>query len=364
MQRKKTRHPRSRLKLVIFTSIPTILLLLLIELVLHSIGIPYAPDALLRPHFVGMNSGMEETDAFLDELEGGAFYQSFPHEKGRGVFRVAILGGSSVEKLGNAGLLQEKLLSANVAEKVEVLNFGLCGCGTDRALVSAAQALELDVDAILLYAGHNEFISESNYKTYKQPVWFLRSSRLLQLIAGNPWKPEPGRLYSHEQKEAVYSQFRKNLKLLNTMTEKAGVPLIWGTVASNLNAEPLLYDSEWYDPSELPQEPILEFRKGQRLLDLHRYQDAKHTLQKAIANSSRPFRATWRINQILRETAEELSVPVADVEQRVEENAPHGIPGWELFFDHCHLTLWGDTILLETFAEVLIKHHRAGIVAR
>jgi hypothetical protein len=148
------------------------------------------------------------------------------------------------------------------------------------------------------------------------------------------------------------------------MTKKAGVPFIWGTVASNLNDEPLLYHSEWYDPSELPQEPILEFREGQRLLVLQHYQAAKETLQKAIANSSRPFRATWRINQILRETAEELSVPMADVEQRVNQNAPHGIPGWELFFDHCHLNVWGDTILLETFAEVLINHHRAEIVTR
>jgi hypothetical protein len=298
---------------------------------------------------------MIETDAYLDSLEGGAWYQAFPLRKAPKVFRVAILGGSTVKAFRNAKLLQQRLVESGIADRVEVLNFGVCGCGTDRAVVSARQALQLDVDAILLYSGHNEFISESNYKTYQQPGWLHRHSRLIQLCAGDAWQAEPGRLYTEQEKETVYARLRENLREIRAMARKADVLLIWGTVASSLTAPLVPYTRGLYDLSELPEEPNKEFNRGLELLAQGHYEDAKEKLQRAIADCPRPWRATWRTNLILRETAEELAVPLADVERRAYEVAPHGIPGQDMFYDYCHLHARSNPVVLEALAEVLIR---------
>lgn len=357
---------RSKLKLAAFAAVPTLAALLLVELALQWLGIPYSPDALLRPHFVAAGDGRIATDSFLAyEVEGGAYYQTFSKQKPPKTFRIAILGGSSVFLLQDAARLQRRLVDAGVAEQVEVMNFGLCGCGTDRAVVSARQALQFDIDAMLVYSGHNDFISESNYKTYRQPGPLRRYSKLVQLCTGNPWLPEPGRFYSEAEKDEVYRQYEQNLRAIHAMTKEAGVPLIWGTVSPNLILPPMVYTSPEYDGLEVPQAPLEEHRRGLKLAEEEKFDEARRPLEQGIADSPRPWRATYRNNRILRDTAAELSIPLADVEQRVIDETPHGLPGLNmmqkyrhlegLFNDHCHLNQRGNEILLDTFADVLIE---------
>jgi hypothetical protein len=363
--------------LVVFSTITLLLVVVVLaaaELFLQWRGFPYEPSSLLGPHFVDAGGGMLETDPFLvHQVETAANYQKFSRKKPPDTLRIAMLGGSSVCLLEDARLLKQWLVAAGCAaseDNVELLNLGVRGCGSDRAVVSARQVLNYEVDALLLYAGHNEFISESNYNTYRQPGWLARESKVVQLLAGNPWRPEPGRLYSKEGKQQVYKQFEQNLRSIEAMARDAGVPLVWGTVSANLALAPKIYDSTMYPPAEVPQEPWREYKKGIDLLTQSRFDEARAAFQKSIDDSPRPFRATTEINEVLRATAAELSVPLADVERRVIERAPHGIPGIDcpkgpefdkyrkldgLFTDHCHLNQRGKRILLDAFAQVLVE---------
>ena len=193
---------RNRLKpLPVFSAITALLVLAVLvgaEIYLQSIGFPYDPSALLRPHFISAGDGLLETDRFLSkEIDIGVYHQKFSVKKPAGVFRVALLGGSSVNYLSEAPRLKQRLVEAGVAEKeglVEVINLGMGGCGSDRAVVSARQILKYDLDAMLVYSGHNEFISQSNSRSYRQPNLLMRS-RVAQLCFGNPWHPDPIRFY-------------------------------------------------------------------------------------------------------------------------------------------------------------------------
>jgi len=340
-------------KLLLLAGMPVVLVVLAAELVLHLAGFPYDPETLLRPHFVPAEKGWMVTRPLLSRIEASAHMQRIRKKKDAGVYRVALLGGSSVRMLGGAGPLEERL-GQDLWKDVEILNFGICGCGTDRALVAARQALQLEADAILLYSGHNEFVSESNRKTYRQRPWLHRRSKILQLCIGNAWIPVPGKLYSPAEKEKIYEQFEANLRELAAMCREAGVPLVWGTVPSNLRIPLMVYAREKHDRAELPAEPMTEFQRGAALFSQGRYPEARSVLQQAIAASPRPWRATWRNNRILREVARELSVPLADVEQRVTNAAQQGIPGNDLFDDCCHLNERGYLIMLKTYAETLV----------
>ena len=315
---------------------------------------PNTPAALRRPHFVVRADGMIETDVFLSCKIGYAHHQAFPMRKSKDTFRVALLGGSSIEALGDADRLKDSLVAAEVAERVEMMNFGLCGCGTDRVLLSAAQAIKLGADALLVYSGHNEFIDESDPATYRKPGWFHRHSRLYQMWAGPAWVPEPGRLYSDEDKEAVYEKFRGNLLELVRRARAEGKMLVLGTVACNFLTPPVPYTLDIYDASRLPHQPVATYKQALIHLSAGRISEADAALQEAVSACPRPWRVTERMNGILRQIAREHGVPMADVETQVRRRSPHGIPGYDLFEDHAHLNETGNTILMDVFAATLV----------
>ena len=366
---------QSNLKPLLFSSIITLVMVLIVlavaEFYLHSAGFPYDPDSLRRPFFVDADDGMIETDPLFSQIdiETKGHKQKFSIKKPANTIRIAILGGSSVYRLGETVQgLKNRLAAAGITENIEIMNLGVCGCGTDRALISARQVLEYDLDALLVYAGHNEFISESNRETYRQPSWIQRNSKVLQLF-DNPWRPEPGRLYSAAEKESTYRQYEKNLREIASLAQERKVPIVFGTVSANLVIPPKVYDAGLYQQSAVSPESGQHYKRGIGLLAEERFEEAKNAFQQSFAASDRPWRATTRNNEILRTTAAELSIPLADVEQRVIDQAPHGIPGintiakvypeydgLEGFFDdHCHLNVQGNEILLDTFAEVLIE---------
>lgn len=376
--------PRGRClrPLLVFGAITFVLVVIVLavaEVTLQSIGFPYTPETLLRPHFVDAGNGRIKTDPVLaHEIEVGVRDQTFSRAKPKGVFRVAILGGSSVYLLKDAQRLKQRLVRAGFAtseEQVEVMNMGMGGCGSDRAVVSARQVLRFDLDALLLYCGHNEFISQSNRRSYRQANWLSRNSKVVQLVAGNPWKPDPIRFYAADDKRIVYAQFEQNLRNIQAMSRDAGVPLIWGTVSSNLAIPPVVYWNRDYVDLDSPRSSWIEYRRGIDLLRQGRIDDAKTAFQQSFDSSPGSHRATRPINRMLRDAAAELSVPLADVEQRIIEQAPHGLPGINtgyfyelafepyqkldgLFHDHCHLNGRGNEILIDTFADVLIDELR------
>jgi len=341
-------------KFLFFSAAPTIVVLALLELGLRLTGYPCAPEDLRSPVFISEDGGATygTRRLFVFDYQAGVLKQEFPKNELPGAFRVALVGGSSVASLGQATRLQN-LLMAGLRRSVKIINFGFCGTGSDRVLLSVREALQYGVDAVLVYTGHNEFSSHSDRRKYLPTNMLLQNCRLCQLVKP-AWRPHPGRLYSESEKDQIYLEFRRNLEAIVKTINGRGPIMVWGTVPANYEFPPVIYSSPSYTQSKLPPRPLAAYQRGDRLLQAGRRAEARPYLIEAFSSSPRPMRATPRINQIIREVAAEHRVPLADVERLVIDASPDGIPGYALFGDHCHLNDRGNDILQEAFAARLI----------
>ncbi|MCE9615411.1 MAG: hypothetical protein K8T26_14160 [Lentisphaerae bacterium] len=314
----------------------------------------FTPAVFRRPQFVATDGRIFETDKLLVDVDY-AHKQRFAVDKPRGTIRIALVGGSTVEELGDAPPLSRALVEAGIARKVEILNFGLCGCGSEREVLATAQALEMGADVVVFYTGHNEFVSEANALTYRTPNWLWRHSEVLQLCFGPAWVGEPGRFYSREEKEGVYARFHENLQTAVSLCRGRGVVAVVGVPPTNLLEPPLIYTCGMYDVGSLPPEPYHHYHRGMELVRHGKIGEGMDALEEAVDESPRPWRATRRIKRILRDLAAENSLPLADVDGRLRAKDPSGFPNPGVFVDHCHLNGYGKMLLLETFFKAIVE---------
>ncbi|MBM4082442.1 MAG: tetratricopeptide repeat protein, partial [Planctomycetes bacterium] len=83
----------------------------------------------------------------------------------------------------------------------------------------------------------------------------------------------------------------------------------------------------------------LHFQLAQCLEALGRWDDARAEYVRARDLDRYPLRATTAINEIIREACRETRGTLADLEAAFRRHSEHGLPGYDLFRDHCHLTL-------------------------
>jgi len=310
-----------------------------------------------------------------------------------GGIRIALLGGSTVWQLVDAPVLRQ-VLEQRLGRPVAVLNMGVLGCGSERELWSAREALELDVDVLVVYTGHNEFLSFSNPGTYRQPPsgmgWLPLHSRAYQLAwwlfqgeiepsdrleANQVWSRV--RRYDDEDKEEFYGHFEQNLReLIEVWGDR---PLVLATAASNLRLAPLV-GSPGETVEELQKLSVDDLKArsesadagawslhalGTRMLEQGEDRSgAKGYLERSFERTPCPERANVRINQILRSLADQQAIPLADVKAAIAEQSPDHVPGLDLFVDNCHLREEGKRIQQVVLAEAIIAAlnaaHRVG----
>ena len=89
----------------------------------------------------------------------------------------------------------------------------------------------------------------------------------------------------------------------------------------------------------------VHYLRGQVLLALERFADAKVALRRARDEDVCPLRALTEVREIVTAVASEQAVPYVDFAMLIEEKASHGIPGGDLFLDHVHPTIAGHRLL-------------------
>jgi tetratricopeptide (TPR) repeat protein len=102
----------------------------------------------------------------------------------------------------------------------------------------------------------------------------------------------------------------------------------------------------------------LQFRLGRSLLALGDVPGAQKTLNKARDLDTLRFRCDSRLNELIRKAAagrEGERVLLADAERSFAASSPDGLPGWDLFYEHVHLTFEGNCLLARTLAEQIEK---------
>ncbi len=157
-------------KLLVFRTIMVLMPLIIlafIELVLRIAGVGKE-----IPLFVGdpSNEGYLRINHeiarryFLDpDAAPGVQYPAFRKEKSENSFRVVVQGASTVAgipyKKGGAfpAMLEQRLNKSLPGKEIEVINTGITAVGTYTLLDLADDIIKIDPDAVIIYAGHNEY---------------------------------------------------------------------------------------------------------------------------------------------------------------------------------------------------------------
>ncbi len=300
--------------------------------------------------------------------------QKFRVAKEEGTFRAFALGGSSVNYLGEGLLGLDARLQGAFAgryNRVEIINAGGLTYGSQRIVPIVAEVLKYAPDLILLYSGHNEFeeLEQMEYVDLDGLPWQRRLSHLalFRLIRDRKARWTMRRLErEHNQAIMAHSDvdylkvwqhtftegeveermrsYRRNLVMIARMCEARAVPLIIGTVPSNL-----------LKPSLTP-ESASGFEPAKALYAEGRYAEGMAATRLFLRSVPR-HQASDTENEIIRAVAKEYGLTLADVETAVCAAEPHGVPGETLFSDECHLTLEGNIILIDVFEQAIRRYY-------
>jgi tetratricopeptide (TPR) repeat protein len=198
----------------------------------------------------------------------------FPAQKAPGTVRIVVQGGSTAAGFpygygaSLAGMLQQRLQATWPDVNFEIITTAMPAVNSYTLLDFADEIILRQPDAVLIYAGHNEYLgilgvgsalSAGRSRPVILALLALRESRLLQLlmhtyqvatsrqpvdveaitnssgtlmrrIVGKRHIPLDSALY-HEGEQ----QFRSNLASLLARYQDAGIPVFIGTLASNEN---------------------------------------------------------------------------------------------------------------------------------
>jgi tetratricopeptide (TPR) repeat protein len=194
-------------------------------------------------------------------------------------------------------------------------------------------------------------------------------------------------------KENVLQHFRVSLELMVALARSVNAQIIFVTPASNLKdcspfksehtpgldtsaqqrsaqlltraMESILHE-KWNEALTLletavvfdPRHAELQYRLGQTLLALGRYEEAETALRLARDEDVCPLRALSPMRQVVTEIAEEQGVGLVDyvelLEKRMRQEKGFPIPGEELFLDHVHPTIEGHKLLAVALLQTMI----------
>lgn len=311
----------------------------------------------------------------------------FLKEKPENGFRVFILGSSSVvgfpygRNLMFTRILNKRLEDVYPEKHIEVINTAITATNSITLLDYMNDILKEEPDAILLYAGHNEFYgalgpgsneSFSANRTLIRLHLGLLNMRLYQLIrnsiihfgkAFNKEKPGTrGTLMTLivKNKQIDYQsylynngieQFRKNLGNILKKAGNKNVPVFISEVVSNVcDIEPLSYSS-----GGKPDTAYRTYLKGKELEYKKDIKRAKELYYLAKDLDGVRFRASEDINKIVRELTSVNLAILVPTKTRFEQKSPGGIIGNTLITEHVHPNIEGQFILAESFFNVIVS---------
>jgi lysophospholipase L1-like esterase len=273
---------------------------------------------------------------------------AFAAEAAPGVTRLLFAGGSTVfgyperpkgtEPIRRAahgfpGIVQASLDAASPGA-FDVINLGMNGSSSEDTLRVLRRVRHLRFAALVLYDGHNEFMSVP--ASFSPAGWGFALYRRLMVFAPrrtvSPGPVGPSAYGGPAHARAVAEQFRVNLSATLDLARDAGWPVILFTQASNL-AE---LDPSWSTEgdlgatdverawSEAPDSADLAWRVGRRRLV--EGGDAGSALRAARDADPLPIRASSAINAQIRAMGSRATVVDAEPHLRSFYDGVHPTP--------------------------------------
>jgi lysophospholipase L1-like esterase len=358
-------------------------------------GRPLLDEAGQRLFAINPDAARKARDEHGDRL-------SAPREKPAHGFRILSLGESTTFGVGYGGrasyslFLEMRLRARYGRDDVEVVNCGRSGYDSHDWPTLAAELADFAPDALVIYAGHNEF-KRPNLLGVLDPfvAWLQRSPRAKLLLGGSPDRAiEPqsvvaGGFLTPEQRGRGVRLFEEGVRALLDEARRLKIPVVLCIPASNVRDHaprcsrvPAGGDAAALvgavrsapfgeAPADLaridellamaPDAALLHWRRGRWLYASHRDDEARAEFTRSLALDELPERASPDLLAVLRELGRGDGVVVADVEARIAQASERGVPGFDLFFDYCHPNLLGHFVVADA---ILAALEQAGTLAR
>lgn len=346
----------------------------------------------------------------------------FAAEKPAETLRIITLGGSTMAgfpygRFGSpAGMLKQRISATHPELNVEIISVAMSSINSFSILDFSDEVIAISPDAVLIYAGHNEYLgvmgvgsSFAGKGSYAANLLFLtlKEWRLYQLLqhiyyallspsANSEETLEDRTLmaqvakekdirYQSELYEAGKAQFEKNLSLILHTFSSQNVPVYISTIASNLQDQaPFNSISEdTFDAAAIKinqqsradsePEQALNWDKliteNQQVFHAdfayalaHKYLNAGASnlaaKQFALARDYDllRFRAPSEFNDIITQSTTAHQSHLVDANGALMRESEDGIIGNDLMLEHLHPNLRGYFVIAEAFYQSLIEH--------
>lgn len=348
----------------------------------------------------------------------------FKKEKPADGIRIFVQGGSTAAGypygLGAsiAGMLDYRMKQSFPDRPVEVISTAMSAVNSYTLLDFADEIIEQSPDAVVVYAGHNEYLGllgvGSSYSFIDSrgiTLLFLRLKewRTFQLMQAMLWRG--ANADDKKQKNArtfmakvaknknipldsvIYergqAQFKGNMQALISKYQAAGIPVFISTIASNLR------DHAPFASAPVSESDVAEFRKklrdisfentdavlseatpevnalmaiseqhtsgemyfelGKALYDQGQFKLARNAYVMAREHDLLRFRAPLDTNNVIRELAKQEGVTLVEASEQLDSAAKNGVIGFDLMLEHLHPNVQGYFEISDAFYHALRK---------
>lgn len=318
----------------------------------------------------------------------------FLKDKPENTYRVFAMGGSSAAgyPYGYNGtfsrVVEDILMDAMPDKNVEVVNVATSAISTYTLYDQTDEILEQQPDAIMIYAGHNEFygalgvgsnenlggfpgfvryyLKLQRFKTFMLlREMIVNSGQWLATTLGNE-KPATGTLMERiisdqsielngPEFELAMIQFRSNMEAIIRKFRDENIPVYISTIASNVKDQPPFVSIE--EDENPPADTIYD-----NALSLYQNGDtlsAKEQFEYAKDLDGLKFRAPVRINEIITSLKDDFeNVEIVQTHAEFESASDDGIIGNSLMLEHLHPNQTGYFLMGRSFATSLMNDLR------
>jgi tetratricopeptide (TPR) repeat protein len=338
--------------------------------------------------------------------------------------RIFVLGGSTTAGYPyffNGSFsrhLADRLIHAYPDYDFEIVNLGMTAVNSYTVRDFARETLKYDPDLLVIYSGHNEFYGALGSASAQRSIFGTNRSLTLAYLELKRFKifhlirnlissisktssstnsqesqtlmeriqaiPYGGTIYKNTLKN-----FEENISDVIRWAQKKHVPVLLGTLSSNIKDQPPFVSIHKKDLADRTFNE--ELGKARQLMNKGNYtramsilkglmkKDSGHALTYYYAGECAEqlgdyelaksyymqardfdglrFRASGDINKILVKLSEEDGVYLSDVDGYLEQASIHGLIGNELMLEHLHPDLEGYFLIGKAFAQTILSEN-------
>ncbi len=300
-------------------------------------------------------------------------------------YRIFVMGESTTaswpypENVLFSRLLAQRLADVFPDRQIEVVNTGIAAVNSFTLIDFMDEILAQQPDAILIYAGHNEFygaLGAASSNSVGQSRWLITTYlKLLQLKtvqlvrnglnalihqlgapSGNQFSTLMGRMvgersipYNSPTYQIAKANYEANLRQIMAKAKAAGVPVVISELVSNLRDQRPFVSVD--DGEHLPAD--IAYAWAQQLEQQQMYGMANESYRWAKDLDGLRFRAPEEFNAIIHKVAGEFNAPVVAMRRYFEKASTNNIVGAELMLEHLHPNVEGYLLMSEAFFDTL-----------